>query len=194
VINESSGGYEMTYARYLIIFSFILFIFYPLCESKALTVDKSLPQFTLNLDDDNNSQKYLGLKNKKSFSVSHIQAKLILIEVFSLYCPICQKQAPIANKIYKYIQQNPELSKDIKVIGIGAGNNEREVSVFRETFRVPFPLFPDPDFTVHKKLSEPRTPTTILATSNGKILSVHHGVIEDVEGFVIEIKKFHAQK
>jgi len=184
----------MTCARYVIIFSFILFIFYPFCESKALTIDKSLPQFTLNIDDDSSTQKYLGLKNKKPFSISHIQAKLILVEVFSLYCPICQKQAPIANKIYKYIQQNPELSKDIKVIGIGAGNNQREVGVFRETFRVPFPLFPDPDFVVHKKLGEPRTPTTILTTKNGKILSVHHGVIEDVEGFVLEIKKIHAQQ
>ena len=184
----------MTCARYVVIFSFIFFTFYPFCESKALAIDKSLPQFTLNLNDDSSTQKYLGLKNIKSFSISHIQAKLILVEVFSLYCSICQKQAPLANKIYKYIQQNPELSKDIKVIGIGAGNNQREVGVFRETFRVPFPLFPDPDFVVHKKLGEPRTPTTILTTKNGKILSVHHGVIEDVEGFVLEIKKIHAQQ
>ena len=184
----------MTCARYVIIFSFVLFTFYPFCESKALTIDKSLPQFTLNIDDDSSTQNYLGLKNKKSFSISHIQAKLILVEVLSLYCPVCHKQAPIANKIYKYIQQNPELSKDIKVIGIAAGNNQREVGVFRETFRIPFPLFPDPDFVVHKKLGEPRTPTTILTTKNGKMLSVRHGVIEDIEGFVLKIKKFHAQQ
>jgi len=184
----------MTCIRYVIIFIFILFMFYPFRESKALTIDKSLPQITLNLNDDSSTQKYLGLNNKKSFSISHIQAKLILIEVFSLYCPICQKQAPIANKIYKHIQQNPDLSKDIKMIGIGAGNNQREVGVFRETFRVPFPLFADPDFIVHKKLGEPRTPETILTTKNGKILSIHHGVIEYVEGFILNIKKFQAQK
>jgi thiol-disulfide isomerase/thioredoxin len=184
----------MTYIRYVIIFSLIIFIFCPFQESNALTNEKNLPQFTLNLNGDNSTQKYLGLKNNKSFSISSIQAKLILIEVFSLYCPICQKQAPIANKIYKYIEQNAELSKDIKMIGIGAGNNEREVGVFRETFRVPFPLFTDPKFVVHKKLGEPRTPTTILTTNNGKILSVHCGVIEDVEEFVKKIKYFHAQQ
>jgi len=184
----------MTCTRYVIIFSLIIVIFCPFQESKALTVEKSLPQFTLNFDGNSSTQKYLGLKNNTSFSISYIQAKLILIEVFSLYCPICQKQAPIANKIYKYIQQNAELSKDIKMIGIGAGNNQREVDVYRETFRVPFPLFTDPDFAVHKKLGEPRTPVTILSTNNGKILSVHYGVIEDVEEFVKKIKYFHAQK
>jgi hypothetical protein len=184
----------MSSIRYVIIFSLIIFVFYPFCESKALTTEKSLPRITLALKDDSNTQKYLGLKSGKSFSISHIQAKLIVIEVFSLYCPICKKQAPISNKIYKYIQLNPELSKDVKIIGIGAGNNQREVDVFRSTFRVPFPLFTDPDFSIHKKLGEPRTPFTILTTKNGKILSVYYGVIEDVEGFFQKIKDFHAQE
>lgn len=179
--------------RYVILFSFIIFVFYPFRESKALTTGKNLPQITLNLNDNSSTQHYLGLKSSKSFSLSQIQSKLILIEIFSLYCPICQKQAPISNKIYKYIQQNADLSKDVKMIGIGAGNNQREVGVFRETFRVTFPLFTDPDFAVHKKLGEPRTPVTILTTKHGKILSVHHGVIEDVEEFIQQIKAFHKQ-
>jgi peroxiredoxin len=180
--------------RYVIVFSFILFGLYPFRDSNALTANERLPQFTLHLSDEGAVQKYLGLKNKNPFSLSQIPAKLILIEVFSLYCPICHKQAPVANKIYKYIQQNPDLSKNIKVIGIGAGNNLREVGVFSETFRVPFPLFPDPDFVVHKKLGEPRTPATILTTREGKVLSIHYGVIEDMEGYVLKIKKFHAQQ
>lgn len=184
----------MIFTRCVIIFSLIIVIFCPSRESKALTVEKSLPQFTLNLNGDSSTQKYLGLKNNQTFSISNVQAKLILIEVFSLYCPICQKQAPIANKIYKYIQQNSELSKDIKMIGIGAGNNQREVAVFKEAFRVPFPLFNDPDFVVHKKLGEPRTPATIITMKNGKILSIHYGIIENAEEFVQKLKYFHEQK
>lgn len=183
----------MPYIRYVIVFSLIFIMFYPSQDSKALTADKSLSKIILNLNNDPSTQKYLGLQQNKPFPISHIQAEMILIEVFSLYCPICQKQAPVSNKIYRYIQQNPELSKNIKMIGIGAGNNQKEVSVFRETFRVPFPLFSDPDFAIHKTLGEPRTPATILATKTGKILSFHSGVIEDVEGFIEELKYFNSQ-
>jgi thiol-disulfide isomerase/thioredoxin len=136
----------------------------------------------------------LGLKGLKSFTISQIPAKLILIEIFSFYCPICHKQAPIANRVYKFIQQNPELGKDVKMIGIGAGNNQKEIAAYKATFHVQFPLFPDPDFYIHKKLWEQRTPCTILLTKNGKVLLAHYGVMEDVDEFLQLIEKFHKQQ
>jgi hypothetical protein len=174
-----------------------LLVFFPLCyckDTQAISLNKPLPQITLNLSDDSSAKQYLGIKNAETVLISRIPAKLILIEVFSLYCPICHKQAPVANKIYKYIHQNPELDKDVRIIGIGAGNNQKEVGVFRDTFRVQFPLFADQDFIIHKKLGEPRTPVTILATKNGKVLAIHQGVIEDVDGFLQSIKKIHGQQ
>jgi len=153
----------------------------------------TLPRFTLSSPDDPEIQQYLGLKNLKSFTLSQIPAKLILIEFFSLYCPICHKQAPAANKVYKVVRQDPALNKDIKMIGIGTGNNQREVEAFKTNLRVPFPLFADIDFKIHKKIGEPRTPFTILTTNKGKVLLIHSGVVEDTDEFIGKIKKIHEQ-
>ncbi len=70
----------MTCTRYVIIFSLIIVIFCPFQESKALTVEKSLPQFTLNLNGDSSTQQYLGLKNNKSFSAHpRSSCKIIMV-------------------------------------------------------------------------------------------------------------------
>ncbi|MBW1851223.1 MAG: TlpA family protein disulfide reductase, partial [Deltaproteobacteria bacterium] len=130
----------------------------------------------------------------KPFSLAQVPAKLIVLEIFSVYCPHCRNQAPKLNKIYKLIQKDMELSPDIKMIGIAAASDQNKTDKWKTTLRVPFPLFADSEADVWKKLGKPGVPYTLLVSSSGKVLSTHSGVTEDTDEFFRHIKNILKQQ
>lgn len=138
---------------YLIIFSFPVY-----AGAKPPEKGDVLPEIILPVPQKPELQKYLGLSGKSSFSIPEVKADVVLIEIFSMYCPYCQQEAPVVNTLYRKIESNNRLKEKIKLIGIGAGNSEFEVDIFRKKYEIEFPLLPDNDFAIHKILGEVRTP------------------------------------
>lgn len=135
-------------------------------------------------------KSYLGLTSD-TFKLSDIQSDYLFVLAFSMYCPVCQRDAPHINKVYETLSTGPAAEK-IKFMGIGLGNNPFEVSVFKKKFSVPFPLVSDGEYAVHKALGEVGTPTYyVLKITNGKVETLHtqQGETEDTDAFISLIKE-----
>ena len=133
---------------------------------------------------------YLGLPGGDFFELSQVKGEVIILEVMSMYCPFCQKEAPVVNELYRLIEENPKLKGRIKLLGIGAGNSSYELKVFREKYRVPFPLVPDRDFAIHRALGEVRTPYFIGVKIQKDVSEVFYsklGGFGDAGAFLEEI-------
>ena len=126
--------------------------------AQALRKDGQLPSIVLPIPKSAEEKAYLGLSGSGTFKIPQIKADVVIIEIFSMYCPYCQKDAPGINELYDLIQKAPDFRDRIKIIGIGAGNSAFEVETFKKTFNVSFPLFPDQDYVIHQACGEVRTP------------------------------------
>ncbi len=125
-----------------------------------------LPPINLLIPENPREKEYLGLSGSGFFRVPQIKAEVVIIEIFSIYCPKCQQIAPGIDKLYYLVESDPNLRDKIKLIGIGAGNSRYEVAVFKKIFNTPFPLFPDNDFTIHEALGNVRSPYFIAININ----------------------------
>ena len=155
--------------RYFVLQLFlVLSLFLPLNAPSVPAAEKSaraepLPDLVLEVPENPRHKEYLGLtgKNGTDFSIRDIDADILLIELFSMYCPYCQKEAPAVNELYAKTREISKNGPVVKIIGLGVANSQFEVDHFRDTYKIAFPLFADEDKTMFRALAGEGTPTFI---------------------------------
>ncbi len=160
-------------------------------ETAADTERRPLPLIELPVPESEADRSYLGLSGRGTFTLDQIKAPLLLIEVFSFYCPHCHNLAPRVNEVYKAIEARPDLKDMLKMVGIGIGNSTYEVKLFRERFHTPFPCFADQDMRNSLILGVRGTPTFIGARKdeNGRFRRVFFrpGAFSDAAQFLADL-------
>ncbi|HOS98073.1 MAG TPA: redoxin domain-containing protein [Deltaproteobacteria bacterium] len=149
---------------------------------------KVIGQLRLAVPTDAGDQSYLGIRQKSGqFGLVDVDAEIIIVEIFSMYCPHCQRHAPEANKLYQEIMADRSLAKKVKVLGIGVGNSPFEVKFFRKKYSVPFPLFDDANSAVLNSLTGIQTPTYFGLKNDGRTLTpffMQQGPYDDAKVFL----------
>lgn len=146
-------------------------------EAKTIKLIKAgdfFPEVPMQVPEDAKDRAYLGLSEGTTFTLKQVKADLVVVEILSVYCPICQKQASIYNKLFNLIENDPATKGRIKLIGIAAGNGNLEVKDFRDKRDVPFPILPDRYFEMHRAIGGSRTPFAIYVRQDS---SGHAGVV-----------------
>lgn len=150
-----------------------------------------IPAIELPIPGSEAERSYLGLSGNGNFRIGEVKSQVLLVEIFSFYCPHCQQSASQVNDLYNEIQKRGDLNGKIKMIGIGAKNSAFEVDSYRERYHVPFPLFSDKYLELTEKLCVRGTPTFIGFKVDGKGLqeSFYYGEggFPDIQKFLSEI-------
>ena len=149
---------------------------------------ETFPGVSLTTPEKSCEKSYLGLTGTGPFNISQVKGDLVILEIFNMYCPYCQKEAPIVNDLYQRINGDASLKKRVKILGVGTGNTLPEVNIFRDRYNVQFPLIPDESFTVHKAVGEVRTPYFFVIRLNpdrsNKLIYSKGGSIRDAGQFL----------
>jgi len=142
---------------------------------------------------------YLGLpEGATSFRLSQIKAELVLVEIFSMYCPRCQAAAPKLNRVFERLKTSP-LGGSLKFVALGAGNTPFEVDYFCKKHHASMPMFPDTDYTLHATFGNVGTPSfyVLRALPGGKglkVLFAHEGQPESEDAFLDQIRRAATQQ
>ncbi len=171
---------------------FLLFLFlfgcpYSHVKNPGMQVIKTgdlFPAIPLQTPSDPEDRRYLGLSDGKTFTLDNIKGNLVLVEMMNVHCSTCRAQAPEYNKLYALIEGDPKTKGQIKVLAIAAGNGDEEVKEFRDKYKVPFPLIPDPGFSMHRAIGSSPTPFSIYVRQDisgrmGRVIDTHLGPIFD---------------
>ena len=164
--------------------------FQPPAARADLEVGQRFPNLTFSGTTSAADRAYLGLTSSGPFSLKDIQARYVLIEIFSDSCPHCILAAPEVNRLYRLIEKNPRLPGQdsqpavLKMMGVGFYGKAAAMEVWRIKYDVPFPLLPDPRAELGKALDIPGTPTYVVLDRQGRVVFVHAGEIGSPQKFL----------
>lgn len=143
-----------------ILFLVLMAIVPAVSSAQSPQVGDPFPAFEMKNGLNQQDFAYLGLSGgslftRSSANVNDVKAELLLVEFLNKYCGVCQKEAPEFNRFFQEIEKDQKLKGRVKILGVAIGNSAREVENFKKEHAIPFPIFPDTETIVYRKIGSP---------------------------------------
>lgn len=120
----------------------------------------AIPVWGLPIPEDSSACAQLGLSPEATeFSLEELQGDRIVLLMFDLYCPTCQKSAANFNRLIEALAT--EHAK-VTVLGIGCGDTAFETARFVKKFKLDVPAVPDRERSLGHRFSLSKTPSVML--------------------------------
>ncbi len=109
--------------------------------------------------------------NGKSFKMSELKGKTVLLVFFATWCGPCMKELPrIESEIWQTYK-----SGDFMVIAFGRQHSMEEIQKFNQTKGFTFTLAPDPEREIYSKFFKQYIPRNVLVNKDGTIIYQKQG-------------------
>ena len=116
------------------------------------------------------------------FDLAKNGGKPTLLEVFATWCPHCQHEVPIMNRL------NTSYKGKLNVVGVEGNDrgmddtspaSQADMMTFVQKLGVTYPVAFDPDLTVAKEYLQSGYPTVVLIGADNKILAMGGGELPE---------------
>ncbi len=108
------------------------------------------------------------------------EKKAVLLNFWATWCPPCREEIPALIKL-----QEKYKDKSFTILGVDIGESRTKASAFVEKAGINYPVVLDSDSNIAEQYGVLGIPTSILVSSDKKILGVYYGftrqLVEDVE-------------
>lgn len=107
-------------------------------------------------------REYLGLGEGEKSILQAIGSEFLLVQIFNSECPACVKGLETVKQYWNRVQNDPVMTERLCFVGIASHDCPTDAEAFAKRHSIPFPVFTDPNGSLHEQTGYSSLPVTFL--------------------------------
>jgi thiol-disulfide isomerase/thioredoxin len=113
-------------------------------------------------------------KFKLEGALPDIKGRVVLVDFWASWCAPCKKSFPVMKDMHEKFGQ-----RGLLIVALSLDEEKSEMDNFLKNNPLPFPTPRDPSGSVAEALSIEKMPTSFLIGTDGKVIAMHEGILDE---------------